>query len=246
MVRQFSPPHLAALAVLVSLTAAWVWAVRRHPGRWMTSARLAVAALIFAAWAGEYVADGLEGIYSVRYTLPLQLTDLISVSSVAALVTRRQWLVELVYFLALSASLQATLTPDLAYDFPSIFYFTYFVYHVGAIMAACALVFGERRYPRRGAVWRAYGTAAAWAAVAGLGDVITGGNYMYLSYRPSHFSLLSLFGPWPLYILGGAAVGLAMLLVLDALAALIARADHMPRQLSARTRWPATRGSPSP
>jgi hypothetical integral membrane protein (TIGR02206 family) len=244
--RQFSPPHLAALAVLVLLTPAWIWAVRRHPGRWMAFARVTLAALIFAAWAGEYVADGLDGIYSVRYTLPLQLTDLISVASVAALLTRRRWLVELVYFLALSASLQATITPDLAYDFPSVFYFTYFVYHIGAIMAACVLVFGERLYPRRGAVWRAYGAAAAWATVAGLGDVLTGGNYMYLSYRPSHFSLLSVFGPWPLYILGGAAIGLAMLLVLDRLAALAARAEQMPRELIGRTRWPATRGSPSP
>lgn len=244
--RQFSAPHLAALAVLVCATPTWVSAVRRHPGRWMTFARVLLAALIFAAWAGEYVADGLDGIYSVRYTLPLQLTDLVSVSSVAALLTRRRWLIELVYYLALSASLQATLTPDLAYDFPSIFYFTYFVYHIGAIMAACVLVFGERRYPRRGAVWRCYAIAAAWAALAGLGDVITGGNYMYLSYRPSHFSLLSLFGPWPLYILGGAAIGLAMLLLLDWLAAALAAADHMPRRLSERTRWRVTRESRSP
>ena len=52
--------------------------------------------------------------------------------------------VELLYFWGLTASLQATLTPDLGQNFPSVYYFTYFAYHVGAIAAALLLVFGRR------------------------------------------------------------------------------------------------------
>ena len=108
-VRQFSPPHLAALAVLLVASILSVWAARRN---WVGPAycRL-LALLIFAAWAGEYVADGLNGTYAVKYTLPLQLTDVISVTAIIALWTRRRLAVELLYFWSLSASLQALVNP---------------------------------------------------------------------------------------------------------------------------------------
>jgi hypothetical integral membrane protein (TIGR02206 family) len=211
-VRQFSPPHLAALAVMVVGICAAVLTGRRRPsGRVPAAVAWALAAVIFVAWAGEYVDDVIEGTWSIQFTLPLQLTDLISLVSIAALLTRRVALVEMAYFWAFTATLQAVLTPDLAVSFPNVLYFTYFGYHVGAIIAAAFLVFGLRLYPRRGAVWRTFAATLAWACVAGLADVITGGNYMYLAWKPAHNSLLSLFGPWPWYIAGGTAVGLVLL-----------------------------------
>src|SRR6516225_1300629 len=169
-----------------------VWAARRHPGPWMRWFRVALAAAIFAGWLGEYVADVILGTWSVQYSLPLQLTDATSAVSIAALLTRRQMLVELAYFWSYTATLQATLTPDLGQNFPSVFNFTYFTYHVGAIVAASFLVFGCRLYPRPGAVWRVFGITLAWTVIAGTGDVITGGNYMYLAGKPVHHSLLNL------------------------------------------------------
>ncbi len=216
--RQFSPPHLAALAVLVVAGAGAVRVGRRHPGAPTLWIARALAALIFAGWAGEYAADVIRGTWSVTYDLPLQLTDAVSVVSIAALLTRRQLLVELVYFWALTASLQATLTPDLGQSFPSVYYFTYFVYHVGAIVAALLLVFGCRIAPRRHAAWRAWALTLAFATIPGAADVITGGNYMYLRARPVHSSLLSVLGRWPWYIASGAALGLVMMLVLQWLA----------------------------
>lgn len=215
--RQFSDQHIAALLTLAFGVAVTVWVARRHPGRQQRWLSLGLAALIFAAWAGEYAADVVLGTWSVKYTLPLQLTDAISAVSIAALLTRRQMLVELAYFWSYTASLQAVLTPDLAQRFPSAFYFTYFGYHVGAIVAASYLVFGLRLYPRPGAVWRVFWITLAFAAMVGAADLITGGNYMYLRAKPVHNSLLSLMGPWPWYVLGGTALGLALLLILDGL-----------------------------
>ena len=61
--------------------------------------------------------------------------------------------------------------------------------------------------------------AVAWAVVAGLGDVITGGNYMHLAWKPGHGSLLSVLGPWPWYVGAAAGVGLVMLGLVKALTA---------------------------
>src|SRR5277367_1780452 len=153
-----------------------VWYARRSSER--TTALLArgLALVIIAAWAGEYLADAVLGTWSVKYDLPLQLTDVISIVSALALWTRRRRLVELCYLWAMTATLQAVLTPDLGHGFPGVFYFTYFTYHVAAVVGACLLVFGERLYLQRGAVLRVYLTTLAWACVAGLGDLVAGGN----------------------------------------------------------------------
>jgi hypothetical integral membrane protein (TIGR02206 family) len=222
---QFSTAHLAALAVLVAAIAASVIGPRRRPGPWVRWAGYALAGVILAGWAGEYIAEVIVGTWSIQYSLPLQLTDAVSLTAIVALLTRRQVLVELTYYWAFSASLQATVTPDLGYNFPSVFYFTYFMYHLGAIVAASFLVFGCRIYPRHEALWPVFWITIAFTAAVGIADVITGGNYMYLSHKPVHNSLLNVMGPWPVYILAGVAIGLAMFLALRAIADWARRAD---------------------
>jgi hypothetical integral membrane protein (TIGR02206 family) len=217
-VKQFSDPHLTALLTLVVGIAASVWGARRHPGPWMRWFSIGLATAISAGWIGEYVAEVILGTWSVQYSLPLQLTDATSAVSIAALLTRQQMLVELAYFWSYTAVLQAVLTPDLGQNFPSVFYFTYFAYHVGAIVAASFLVFGCGLYPRRGAVWRVFWITLGWTVIVGNGDLITGGNYMYLRSKPVHNSLLNLMGPWPWYIASGVALGLALLLLVNGLA----------------------------
>jgi len=216
-VRQFSGPHLAALSVLLVACVASVWLARHRPGRWIVVFRWLLAAAIFAGWAGEYVADVILGTWTVRYSLPLQLTDAVSLTSILALLTLAPLLVELTYFWALTASLQATVTPDLAQTFPSVYYFTYFTYHIGALLAAAFLVFGCRLYPQAGAVRRVYLITLAFTALVAVADLATDGNYMYLRNKPVHSSLLSVLGPWPWYILATAALGLVMLIALDAI-----------------------------
>ena len=201
------------MLVLASIAAIWI--PRKRPGPWIGLAARLLALTILAGWAGEYIADAVDGIWTAQYTLPLQLTDAVSAASIVALWTRRKLFVELTYFWALTASLQATVTPDLGQNYPSVFYFTYFAYHVGAVVAAFLLVFGLGDRPRRGAAWRVFGLTLCWAAIAGIGDIITDGNYMYLRAKPVHSSLLNVVGPWPWYIASTAALGLAMLLALQ-------------------------------
>jgi hypothetical integral membrane protein (TIGR02206 family) len=200
------------------MVAASVWTARRHPGRWEVLFARSLALLILAGWIGEYVADIALGTWSLQYDLPLQLTDATSVVAVVCLWTRRPILVEVLYFWALTASLQATLTPDLAQNFPSIYYFTYFIYHVGAVVAACFLVFGCRIYPRAHAAVRVYGVTLGFAVLPAIADVVTGGNYMYMRTKPEHNSLLSLMGAWPWYIAETAVLAAVMFLALQLLA----------------------------
>jgi hypothetical integral membrane protein (TIGR02206 family) len=241
-VRQFSPPHLAALAALVLACPASIRFVRRYPGAPTTVLCRALAVLVIAAWAGEYLADVLTHIWTLRYDLPLQLTDAISVTTAVALWTRRQLLAELVYMWALSASLQATLTPDLAWTFPSVFYFTFFVYHEVAIVAALVLAFGLRLYPRPGAWWRTFAATCGFAIGAGIADaLIRGADYMFLAAKPTDGSLLSVLGPWPWYLVSVAAVAVAMLLLLQAIAGAVQRRDPLAQGAAGETQSPSWR-----
>lgn len=217
--EQWSDEHIAALAATTIAAALLVAGARRFGDGWAIPVGRALAVVILGGYCCEQLTYALRGEWTVEVNLPLHLTDAVTLVSVAAL-----WrpdsalLVELVYFWALSASLQAVVTPDLGESFPDVLYFTYFVTHAGAVAAACLLVFGSRRVPRPGAVPRVYGLTAAFAALAALGTLVTGGNYMFLRRKPAHGSLLDLMGPWPVYIVVAAALGLVIFLALAALA----------------------------
>jgi hypothetical integral membrane protein (TIGR02206 family) len=63
---------------------------------------------------------------------------------------------------------------------------------------------------RSGAVWRAFGMLIGYAVLVGVFNAITHANYMYLCRKPAGASLLDMLGPWPVYLVGGAAAGLAL------------------------------------
>lgn len=221
--EQWSGDHLAALFVTAVVAALLTVGARRRGDAWAVPIGRWLAVVILGAFVCEQLTYALRGDWTVQVNLPLHLTDAVTLVSVAALWRPRSaLLVELVYFWALSASLQATLTPDLGQSFPDPLFFTYFAAHSGAIAAACLLVFGARRVPRPNAVWRVYAITVAFAGLAAIGTVVTGGNYMFLRRKPGDGSLLDFMGPWPIYIFVAAVVGLVIFLALSALAGRIA------------------------
>ena len=174
-----------------------------------------LAVLIAGAYLVEHAAFIARGEWDVQRHLPLHLTDVVTIVSVLALWTRHVRLVELTYFWALTASLQALLTPNLTADTATIFVWTFFIAHGGAIVAAILLVAGRRIIPPAGAVGRVFGATLVVAAAAAAGDLITGGNYMFLREKPSAASRLDVMGPWPVYIAVAGAFGLALFALLD-------------------------------
>jgi hypothetical integral membrane protein (TIGR02206 family) len=217
-VETWSPAHIAAIAATAIAAALLAGGARRGGDRFAVPAGRALALVLVAAFGGEQLTYALRGEWSAQVNLPFQLTDAVTLVAAAALWRPAQLLVELTYFWALSASLQAVLTPDLGHDFPDVLFFTYFAAHSGAVAAACLLVFGDGRAPGRGAVARVYAITAAFAGCAAVATLATGGNYMFLRRKPAHGSLLDLMGPWPLYIAASAVLALVLFAALAALA----------------------------
>ena len=195
----------------------------------MTTLARGLAIVILAGFVAEQATYAARGEWTARVNLPLQLSDAVTLVAIAALWRPRAGLLtELLWFWALGASLQAVLTPDLGDTFPDVLYFTFFATHSGAIAAACLLVVGMRLAPRPRGALRALRWTAALAGVAAIACLATGGNYMFLRRKPANGSILDALGPWPWYIAGAAVLALAILLVLEALARVAARAPKSP------------------
>jgi hypothetical integral membrane protein (TIGR02206 family) len=217
--EHLSGEHVAALAVTAVVAALLVAGARRLGDGFARGAARVLAVVMLAGFVVEQLTYALRGEWSLEVNLPLQLTDAVTLVAVYALWEPRRGLAaELVYFWALSASLQAVLTPDLNDTFPDVLYFTYFATHAGAVSAACLLVFGMGLAPRPGAVARVLAATVAFAGLAAVATVATGGNYMFLRRKPVDGSLLDVMGPWPWYILAAAVLALVLFLALDALA----------------------------
>jgi hypothetical integral membrane protein (TIGR02206 family) len=208
---------VAALAVTALLCVALPLAARARPGPWTRLLSLGLAAILLVWFLAYHLVVALEGSYALDFDLPLHLTDAVTVVAALALWQQRPLLVELTYFWGLTASLQAVLTPGLDADdgFPSFFYWHYYITHSGVVLAAVCLAFGLGLTARTHAVPRMLGATAAWAIVAGVGNLLTGGNYMFLRERPATASLLDYMGPWPWYILGAGLLAVALFAVLD-------------------------------
>jgi hypothetical integral membrane protein (TIGR02206 family) len=211
-----SPEHLVPLALLVIVAATLCTAARRAPGHWTGSVAAIVAAAIVItelSWQPYVLANHT---WSAAFSLPVQLCDVGGFVAAAALVWRQALLVEIAYFWGLGGTVQALLTPDLRDHFPSFPYLQFYATHDLVVLAALFLVIGLGLQPRTGAVRRIFLLTLVFAAVIGLIDLVTGGNYLYLRQVPAQGSLLSVMGPWPWYIAVGALLTLIVLTVLDA------------------------------
>jgi uncharacterized membrane protein YwaF len=99
-------------------------AARALPGAWIVPFARTLAVLILAAYVAEQIAIVARGTWSIVCSLPLELTDAVTIVAAVALWSPRPLAFELAYFWGLTASLQAVVTPDLDSAFPSLFFFT--------------------------------------------------------------------------------------------------------------------------
>ena len=212
-----SVEHVAVLAATVGLCLVAALLPRRRTGAsWSAPAARALAVLLIGNEIAIRVVLLADGDFRWGSDLPLQLSDAALVAAAVALWTPRppRLAFELTYFWAFSATLQAVLTPDLKQGPDDFFFWAFFIAHSGLLLAASYLTWGRRLAPERGAVRRVLIASLAWTSIAAIGTLATGGNYMFLREPPPGGSLLDLFGPWPWYLLGAAALAVGSFLLL--------------------------------
>ena len=202
--KLFGLLHLAILGSIASVAALLVWLCRRGiPGLRSVQVALGLelASNELVWWLYRYSKEGIH-----LWNLPLQLCDAAVWLAVLACLTAIPVIVELAWFAGLAGAGMALLTPDLISPWPSYPAIYFFVAHGGIVISMAALVLGGRWKFRRSAVWRSFLLLLIYAALVGLVDFVSGSDYMFLAHKPVSASPLDMMGPWPWYIVSGAAV----------------------------------------
>jgi hypothetical integral membrane protein (TIGR02206 family) len=216
----FGPDHVAALVVTALLGGGAIAVARAGD-----SPRLprALALLIAVAQLCTPLVDAQVGRLSWQKTLPIELCDIASFATIFALWTRRQGPFEFCWFWGLSGTALALLTPPIEVGFAHPEYVRFFAMHGGIVVGALYLGPGLGLRPRPGSAWRVYKVTAAYALAVGLLDWAIGANYFFLCSKPPG-SVLDHFGPWPVYIGGGALIAACAFFLLERVARGPARA----------------------
>lgn len=203
----FGPLHISLLIAIAAVAVVLPILCRRGFVS-MRGARLALGWVLavneLVWWVYRY---SREGIHAAN--LPLQLCDLTVWLAVLGCFTVAPAIVEFGYFAGIGGAGMALLTPNLLRRWPNYQAVYFFVAHGGIVVAVALLAFGGFAPFRPRSVWRAFGLLLAYAALVGAFNAATGSNFMFLCHRPANPSLLDSLGPWPWYIVAGAATSLA-------------------------------------
>jgi hypothetical integral membrane protein (TIGR02206 family) len=206
---EYGPSHWAMLAVFAIGSAALVWAGHRLNESQARKLGRALGALTAAVYAAVLVYKLLSP--TIASSVPLQLTDLATVTAAYALWSQRHWAFALTYYWGLVLSTQALISPVYyGPDFPDYRFLAFWAIHLLVVWAAIFLTWGRGMRPR----WHSYRfavvTTLVWMAVTLTFNSIAGTNYGFLNRKPATASLLDLLGPWPVYLLTGGGLVLVV------------------------------------
>jgi hypothetical integral membrane protein (TIGR02206 family) len=206
----YGPSHLAVFAMFALGAVLLVVVGRGHSGAAVARRfSRAFAATIFAVYAGILIYLLVPP--SLDRSVPLRLSDLVSLAAAYALWSHRHWAYALTYYWGLVLSTQALVSPALTgHDFPHVEFLAFWSIHLLVIWAAIYLTWGLGMRPDWRSYWIAVSTTAAWAAFTFTFNTLAGTNYGFLNGKPTTASLLDVLGPWPWYLITAVALVLGV------------------------------------
>ncbi|ASA22974.1 TIGR02206 family membrane protein [Paenibacillus donghaensis] len=176
------------------------FALRTHSGLRQT-VRLLLAAILLCSEAGLHLWYLSQELWRTRSSLPLELCGITLLLSVIMLLTRSRLLYSFLFFAGIGGAFIALLTPNLVYPFPHFRFLLFFVAHGSIILASLYMTWVEGYRP----TWKSlFFTMLGLNMVAALvfaANRLLDSNYMFLAHKPSTYSVLDYFGPYPYYLL---------------------------------------------
>jgi hypothetical integral membrane protein (TIGR02206 family) len=213
----FGPAHLAAIALAFAVPLLMAVAVRLSGSVALANVfRWAFAGLLIATYLLWYWLLWQRGWMAVGNMLPMHLCDWAAIVCIVSLIRPNQRTYELAYFWALTGTLQATLTPELALGWPDPRFVVFFAFHCGVIAAVLYMTLGMRMRPYPRSLPRVIGWTLFYGVAAGFVDWLFGANFGFLAAKSKDPSVLDLLSPWPWYIAELVPIGIAFILILYA------------------------------
>jgi hypothetical integral membrane protein (TIGR02206 family) len=199
----FSVEHLLTL-LIIGLLGVCLFVFRqklRHPKsndffRFSLAILLVISEITYHIWLIRFNA------WSLRTSLPLQLSDMAVILTIVMLLTKNISLFKFIYFAGLGSTIQAMLTPNLGiYSFPHFRYIEFYISHGGVFLACLFMVLVERYQPTIRSLWVTILIVNIYGACVFFINHLVDANYLFIMKKPENPSLLDFLGPWPWYIL---------------------------------------------
>ncbi|MDO6657119.1 TIGR02206 family membrane protein [Anaerobacillus sp. 1_MG-2023] len=199
----FSFPHLSALFTLgVMMLLIFCFRSDLKEKRANLAMRLMIATALLLSEGSFHLWFIYYSEWSITTTLPLQLSSISLLLSVALLITKQRRLFEITYFVGTSSALLAMITPDLGfYSYPHFRFFHFFVAHGGIVLTSWLFIAVNKYIPSYRSIWTAFTTLNLYVAVLFAINLSIGSNYMFLINKPHSHTILDYLGPWPFYLL---------------------------------------------
>lgn len=217
----FSIEHIIALIVTFTVFIVTILIMRNvksEKGR--TVFRYVFAFLMVAQELSRQVWYALVGHFDPSVMLPLHLCGILSFVGAAMLITKKQILYEICYFLGIGGAMQALVTPNAPFPFPHWIFFQFFVAHGFIVLSALYMTFVENCKPRRYPITllRVFLITNAYLLLMYFINIPLDANYMFVSHKPVSKTIIDLFiqifGPHPRYIIGLELMGIITITIL--------------------------------
>ncbi|WP_242227085.1 TIGR02206 family membrane protein [Bacillus cereus group sp. BfR-BA-01315] len=169
--------------------------------QWNMAVRYAIAFLFIGSEIGLDVWQVKAGIFQLSTSLPFELCTISLVLATIMVITKSYKVYEVVFFTGIIGASQAISTPNLQYAFPHFRFIEYFIAHVLLILAPLFMTWVEGYRPTFQSIKRTMIFLNILIPIVSFVNYKTGGNYMFLAYKPETASLLDMLGPHPYYII---------------------------------------------
>jgi hypothetical integral membrane protein (TIGR02206 family) len=155
----------------------------------------------------------VNGNWDASHSIPLELCSVSLILSIILLLSKKKFIYEILLFTSILGASQAIFTPSLHYDFPHFRYFHFFYTHLMSIWVSLYFTWVIGYRPTIWSVVKLFVFLNVLMPVIIYINKLVGGNYMFLSQKPDHPSLLDVLGPYPWYILSmeGLLISLSLL-----------------------------------
>lgn len=201
---------VALCAALIVLSCIWG---RRHQGTLREDrARRVAGGLFVLVYLVYSVFWFMPDRFEIGTSLPCHVCDIAGVLSCVSLLapSRLRWPTTIVYFWGITLCTQGFITPTLFSGPAHVRFWLFFFLH-GLIVGTAAYSVAARAYEP---TWRDYRLAVlagiAYVLFATLLNFATGGNYGYVSPRPTPVpTIVDLLGPWPWRVILMALIAIA-------------------------------------
>ena len=154
----------------------------------------------FSSVVGRMVLTYIEGTFTLKDELPLQLCRTLAILLPFLIAKRQVFWLKVSYFLIIVGTLQALVTADLDYLPPHYSYFLYWITHCFLVILPLYWVFVLGIAPSLTHLKYAFYAANVYLVVTLVINSLLGSNYFYSSHKPAGGSMLDFFGPWPIYL----------------------------------------------